>query len=162
MSVSRPWTLRLEGHSGRRTTRCPFQVHHLQVVYARGANAPAPERNSHGVSSKLREAARHGSLSGERLEHALEAGYYTLDFLVGDEVACEWKHATDAFLRQQGLDGPPSPDHPAFDQYALFSKKPAGSLLISTVQESNGFMGDPVAIAYNDLLIPAQHLQIHM
>ena len=93
---------------------------------------------------------------------SLEAGYYTLDFLVGDEVACEWKHATDAFLRQQGLDGPPSPDHPAFDQYALFGKKPAGSLLISTVQESNGFMGDPVAIAYNDLLIPAQHLQIHM
>lgn len=137
----------------------PFFKSIISKLCKRGARMHRPLNSIRTKFSdnftKLREMA---PLLASVSKTSQEAGYYTLDFLVGDEVACEWQHITDAFLQQQGLDGPPPPDHPAFDQYALFSKHPARSLLISTVQESNGFMEDPVAIAYNDLLIPAQHL----
>lgn len=93
----------------------------------------------------------------ESISKSQGAGYYTLDFLVGDAVSFDWKDVIKAFLQKEGLEDPPPRDHPVFHQYQLLKLKEPQSPSGSTVRKDNGFMESSILV--DDLMIPTSVVQ---
>ena len=89
------------------------------------------------------------------------AGYYTLDFLVGDVVAVDWKHVIRDLLQREKIEDPPPRDHPVYDRYVKLKALQTEKHEASTVKEDNKFLDHDVTITIEtieDILVPSSAL----